>query len=732
MEVVKLYLEGLNCAGCAVKIENKINKLNGVKEANLNFTTKLLVIETLDKNFNEEIKVETKSIVTQLEPHVKVLDQTIKNKTIKRPTYGHAMKTSNKLVKSRKKSHDHSHSMGIEHSVDKKRLIKFGGAVGLFIIGLAFNLNKNLELIIFLISYLLAGGNIILKAINNIIKGQVFDENFLMTVATIGAFAVGQYPEGAAVMIFYQVGELLQDYAVNKSRKSIADLMDIRPDYANVIKSGVEKRISPENVKINDIIIVKTGEKVPLDGVVINGIASLDTSALTGESLPKDVQVGDEALAGCINKSGLIEIRVTKIFKQSTVAKILDLVENAGNKKAYTEKFITKFARYYTPIVVILAILIAIIPPIFIPQASFSQWVYRALIFLVVSCPCALVVSIPLSFFAGIGLASRNGALIKGGNYLEALNHVETIVLDKTGTLTKGVFKVSKINTENNISKEELHKIAAYAEVYSNHPIAKSIVDSFYPKINKDKIKDYEEIAGMGIKVLINNRKVLAGNIKLMESNNINIKPINAIGTVVYFALENKYIGNIVISDELKNDSIQTIKQLKNVGIKETIMLTGDNKEVGEAIAKECGIDKVYCELLPQDKVSKIEEILNNKSQKGKVAFVGDGINDAPVLARADIGIAMGGIGADAAIEAADVVIMNDEPSKIVTSIKIAKLTKKIVWQNIILSFGVKMLIIILGAFGMATMWEAIFGDVGVTLLAILNCSRIFRKNLNL
>ena len=553
-----------------------------------------------------------------------------------------------------------------------------------------------------------------------------------MAIATIGAFAIGEFPEGVAVMLFYEVGEMFQDYAVNKSRKSISDLMNIRPDFANLIDlNGEEKRVSPESVNVGSIIVVRAGEKVPLDGVVLSGEATLDVSALTGESLPKEVEAKDDVLAGSINKSGLLKIKVTKSFGESTVSKILDLVENAGNKKSPTEKFITKFARYYTPVVVFSALALAIIPPLVISGESFSPWISRALIFLVVSCPCALVVSIPLGYFAGIGLASKNGILIKGSNYLEALNNVESIVFDKTGTLTKGTFKVRKSESTSKLTNEELLKLGAYAEYYSNHPIAKSIVSEFNEEINKGLISNYEEISGKGIKVDIDGETFLAGNSKLMDMFNIKITPIHEIGTVVYLANEKSELGYIVISDEIKEDSKEAISGLKEIGVKQTIMLTGDNEKVGDSVAKELGLDKAYCSLLPQNKVEKLEQIFEDKSKGKKVAFVGDGINDAPVLARADIGIAMGGVGSDAAIEAADVVIMDDKPSKIIKAIKIAKKTNKIIWQNIIFALFIKIIILIFGALGMANMWEAVFGDVGVTLIAVINSSRIL-KNKNL
>ena len=597
---------------------------------------------------------------------------------------------------------------------------------------------------IFLVSYLVIGGDVLLSAFKNILNGQVFDENFLMAIATVGAFAIGEYPEGVAVMLFYQLGELLQGIAVNNSRKSIVSLMDIRPDYANIKVGEGIKKVSPEEIKVGEIIVVKPGEKVPLDGKIVKGASTFDTSALTGESLPREAKAGDDVLSGFINKNGLIEIQVAKVFSESTVSKILYLMENAGSKKSKTENFITKFARYYTPAVVITALIVAIFPPLLIQGATFSDWIYRALIFLVVSCPCALVISIPLGFFGGIGGASRHGILIKGTNYLEVLNNLESVVMDKTGTLTKGIFKVTEVNAENNIkindfqnnktelTKPLLLKYAAHIEKFSNHPIAQSIVAEYensVSKVDENVVKDFEEISGFGIKVNINNHQFLAGNSKLMNLENITFDKKENLGTAIYLAADGKYIGNILISDEVKEDSARAIKGMKENGVKEIVMLTGDNEAIGKNIAEKLGIDKVFTELLPNEKVKKLEEIYKTKSEKGKVAFVGDGINDAPVLARADLGIAMGGAGSDAAIEAADVVIMNDEPSKIVTAIKIAKKTKEIVWQNITVAFAIKIVVMALGLFGDATMWEAVFADVGVALLAVLNATRVLRYN---
>ena len=605
--------------------------------------------------------------------------------------------------------------------------------IGAAVLATAVLLNLNnewLQIALFIISYIIVGGDVVKRAVKNIFKGQVFDENFLMSIATIGAFFIGEYPEGVAVMLFYQVGELFQSYAVGKSRKSIASLMDIRPDYANVKKGDELVKVDPDEVQIGDIIVIKAGEKIPLDGKVIEGSSMIDTSALTGESVPREVEVGSDILSGCININGVITAEVTKEFGESTVSKILDLVENASSKKSSSEQFITKFARYYTPAVVIIAVFLAIIPPLVIDGATFSDWIYRALAFLVVSCPCALVISIPLSFFGGIGGASKKGVLVKGSNYLEALAETEIVVFDKTGTLTKGVFNVQEIHPEG-VSKEELLELTAHAESYSNHPISLSLKRAYSKEIDNGRISDVEEISGHGVIATVDGKKVMAGNIKLMKMMDIPYFKGELIGTIVHVAVNNKYIGYIVIADEVKEDSAQAIKELKAANIKQTVMLTGDNKSIGSKVAKELGLDKVYAELLPADKVEKLEELFSQKSKKGKLAFVGDGINDAPVLARADIGIAMGGLGSDAAIEAADVVIMTDEPSKIATAMKISKKTLKIAHQNIVFAIGIKIIVLILSAFGIATMWAAIFADVGVTIIAVLNAFRALNvKNL--
>ncbi len=606
----------------------------------------------------------------------------------------------------------------------KKRARKIVIALVLFVIALLIPFPyKWINNVVFIASYLIVGLEIVLKAIRNITRGKVFDENFLMAIATIGAFGIGEFPEAVAVMLFYQVGELFQSYAVDKSRKSISSLMDIRPDYANVKKENEVLKVSPEEVKIGELIVVKPGEKVPLDGVIEEGKSMLDTSSLTGESMPQDVSVGDSVLSGCINKSGLLTIKVTKEFGESTVSKILDLVENASSKKSKSENFITKFAKYYTPAVVIIAVLLAIVPPIIIKGAVFTDWLYRALTFLVVSCPCALVISIPLGFFGGIGGASKKGILVKGSNYLEAIAQTEIVVFDKTGTLTQGKFEVQKIEAVE-IEKEELLELAAYAENHSNHPISLSVKDAYKNKIDMQKITQTEEIAGLGVKAVIDGKKVLVGNDKLMVESGIEYKKLADIGTILYVAIDNKFAGYIVIADKIKDDSKKTIEILKENNIKKTVMLTGDKKQVGEHVADILGLDEVYTELLPDGKVKKVEELLKQKSEKGKLVFVGDGINDAPVLALADIGIAMGGLGSDAAIEAADVVIMTDEPSKIGNAIQISKKTMRIVRENIIFSLVVKIAVLILTACGLSTMWEAVFADVGVSIIAILNSLR--------
>ena len=607
----------------------------------------------------------------------------------------------------------------------KRLLTRIIVAAVLFLCGNLIPLPEWAEMGVFLICYAVAGWDIVWKAVTNILHGQVFDENFLMTIATVGALILGEHSEGVAVMLFYQVGEWFQSYAVSKSRKSITSLMDIRPDYANVERDGKLVQVDPDEVKIGDTIIVKPGERVPLDGKIIKGVSALDTSALTGESMPREVEPGMDVISGCINQTGILTIETTKEFGESTVAKILDLVENASDKKGRTENFISRFARYYTPIVVFAALALAILPPIFLQQ-PFGIWIYRALTFLVISCPCALVISIPLSFFGGIGGSSKIGVLVKGSNYLESLAHAEVVVFDKTGTLTKGSFAVSEIHAVD-VKDSQLLEMAAYAEDYSNHPISLSIKAAYGKKIDNSRITDVQEIAGHGVQAVIDGKKLLAGNAKLMEREHIKYSPSSSVGTVVYLACDGTYAGCIVIVDEIKADAAAAIKNMKSSGIRRTVMLTGDADAVGKKVAERLGLDQAYTELLPADKVDRVEDLLKEKSEKGKLVFVGDGINDAPVLARADVGIAMGGLGSDAAIEAADVVLMTDEPSKIAAVMKIARKTIRIANQNIVFALGVKFLVLILGALGKANMWAAVFADVGVSIIAILNAIRAMR-----
>jgi len=692
----EILLEGLDCANCAMKIENSVKGMEGITECSVNFVNKTLTLEAVQDG--TDIVSVVKKKVKMIEPNISPIE------------------------KGNHSNHDHDHgSKNVKKTVSRLITGTLLAAIGMFapISGL-------MELGIFIIAYLVIGGDIVLRAARNIVRGQVFDENFLMAIATIGAFAIQQYPEGVAVMLFYQVGELFQGIAVNRSRKSISALMDIRPDAANVKRNGNIITVAPEEVKVGDIIIIKPGEKVPLDGKIIEGISMVDTSALTGESVPREVEAGSDVLSGFINKNGVLTVEVTKEFGESTVSKILDLVQNASSRKAPTENFITKFARYYTPVVVIVAVVLAFIPPLIISGATFSDWIYRALVFLVISCPCALVISIPLGFFGGIGAASKSGILVKGSNYLEALNDVKYIVFDKTGTLTKGVFEVSSIHPKN-MAVEELLEYAAYAETHSNHPIALSIKKAYGKVMNEESIQNYNEISGYGIQITVAGKKIIAGNAKLMNREAIAFEQPDEIGTLVHVAVDDQYAGYIIISDQVKEDSAKTIRLLKELGIKKTVMLTGDAKTVGNAVGKELGLDEVHAELLPQHKVEEIEKLDARKAKNEKIIFVGDGINDTPVLARADVGMAMGGLGSDAAIEAADIVIMTDEPSKIPTAIKIAKRTRRIVWQNILFALGVKAIFLILGAFGIATMWEAVFSDVGVTLLAVLNAMRVLK-----
>ena len=614
---------------------------------------------------------------------------------------------------------------------DKKRTIRLAVGAVVYAIGMALTVFAKLptlaELAFLIVAYVILGWDVVWQAVKNITRGQVFDEHFLMSVSTIGAFAIGEYPEAVAVMLFYQVGEFFQSLAVKRSRKSISDLMDICPDSATVKRNGVLQVVSPESVAVGEIIVVKPGEKIPLDGIVVDGESMLDTKALTGESVPRSIRKGDEALSGCINQSGLLTLKVTKSFGESTVSKITDLVENASARKAPTENFITTFARYYTPVVVGMAAVLAIIPPLVL-GGGWSEWLRRGFVFLIVSCPCALVISIPLTFFGGIGAASKRGVLVKGSNYLEALNKVSVVVFDKTGTLTKGVFEVANIIPAAGYQKEQVLEYAAQAESYSNHPIAKSILATYGKPIDQKQFSGFEEISGHGISVMVQGKKVLAGNSKLMESEKIAYAACDAAGTKFYVAADGSYVGCILIADEVKPDSKCAIAELKKIGVEKTVMLTGDDERIGKSVADELGLDAYYAQLLPDQKVEKLEMLDKQKRQGSKLAFVGDGINDAPVLARADVGIAMGGLGSDAAIEAADVVLMTDEPSKLVEAIDVAKATKRIVMQNIVIALGIKSVFLVLGALGMAGTWEAVFGDVGVTIIAVLNAMRILKK----
>lgn len=702
MKAVKKYqLKNIDCASCAAKIEDGLSKLPEVKFVTVNFANSTLQIDAPDI---EEVKQKIKEI----EPEVEVLEP---NEEFK-----NSIKSSTVID---------------ELFENKKELIKIAVTFILLVIGLVFEEKLHntpyhfAEYMVFIPAYLISGWVVLKGAVRSIVRGKVFNEHFLMTIATAGAIAIDAMPEAVTVMLFYVVGELFQDIAVNRSRKSVKALLEIRPDYANLKVNGEVNKVSPESVKVGNYIIVKAGEKIPLDGEITEGNSFVDTSALTGESVPRKVKEKVVVLAGMINQSGLLTIRVTKLFSESSISRILELVENATSKKAETEKFITTFARYYTPVVVFGALLLAVIPPLFFAGQTFNDWIYRALVVLVISCPCALVISIPLGYFGGIGGASRRGILVKGSNYLDALTKVKTVVFDKTGTLTKGEFKVAEIVTANGYSKEDVLKFAAYAESHSNHPIAKSIIEAYEKNIEQSGLSDVQEISGKGIKAKVNGKQIIVGNDKILHSENIQHNQCKVDGTVVHIAVDKVYAGYIIISDTLKDDSIETIENLKAKNI-QTVMLTGDNKSSAEVFAKKLGINKYYYELLPENKVEQIEKLLSSDI-KNKVAFVGDGINDAPVIARADVGIAMGALGSDAAIETADVVLMTDSPSKVVTAINVANRTRKIVWQNIAFAMGVKLFFILLGAFGIATMWEAVFGDMGVAIIAILNAMRVIK-----
>lgn len=728
----KLTLSGLDCANCANKIEDRVNRLELVEEANLNFSTSQLTVLIKESALKTDVITEIKRIVKQLEPHV-VVEERVSTQVVHKSSCCGGSCSSHTESHHGQAGHSHEHSHKTLDNESSSKVFSFIKENAWLLLGviifLAIHTFKPvgiLEVVLYGVSYLLIGGKVLLTAFRNITRGEIFDENFLMMVATVGAFAIGEYPEAIAVMLFYEIGELFQSYAVNRSRKSISSLLDIRADHANLVTESGTKEVAPEAVSIGDLIVIKPGERVPLDGEIIEGECYLDTSALTGESIPRLISVGEEILAGCINTNALVKVRVTKVAGESTVARILELVENASSKKAQTEKFITKFARVYTPIVVLLAVLIAIIPP-FVFQVNFSTWLYRALSFLVVSCPCALVVSIPLGFFAGLGGASKQGVLVKGGNYLEALNHVETVVFDKTGTLTKGVFKVSQIKPVN-MNESEFIELAAYAESQSTHPIAKSIVDAYTQVIDTTVLSQYEEIAGHGIKVFVGDKEVLIGNVKLMQRANLNVAEVDAIGTIIHMVVNQQYVGYMVIADEIKENSKAAIAKLKQHGVSKVVMLTGDHEGVAKKVAAELGVDEAYAGLLPHQKVEHVEEILAHKTKDKNVVFVGDGMNDAPVLARADIGVAMGGIGSDAAIEAADVVLMEDDPMALVKAINKAKQTSTILYQNIIFALGVKILVMILVACGLATMWAAVFADVGVTILAVMNSTRALKS----
>ena len=697
-EIMKreFIIKGLHCANCAAKMEGSINNIQGVKKAYVDFVGKRLILEYSDLADGDKIINETVETMNNIEQGIEIIEKK-EAQNMEIDEKGRMNSQVIKLIAS---------------------LILFSGAYLL-------NLTDIWRLAIFSAAYVLSGGEVVYRATKNLFAGRLFDENFLMTIATIGAFAIGEYPEAAAVMIFYNIGELFQDMAVNHSRKSIKALMNIGPDHANIIIDKIIQEVSPEEVSVGDTIIVKPGERVPLDGTVIKGETAMDTSALTGESIPRDVKTGDIILSGFINKNKMISVRVDKEYSESTAAKILDLVENAALKKAPTENFITKFARIYTPVVVFTALIIALVPTIIFGFDTFGQWLYRALIFLVVSCPCALVVSIPLSFFGGIGGASKRGILVKGGNYLEALNHIDTVVFDKTGTLTEGIFKVNEIYSSGDFQKEDVLEYAAIAESFSDHPIALSIKEAYDETADLSTVLSHEDITGHGIKVKTSSGDILAGNNKLMDREGIDYERVNSIGTIVHIAIKGIYAGYILISDNLKPDSKNLVKNLKEAGVNKVIMLTGDGKFAALSISEQLGLDEVHYELLPQEKVKILEKTKKDKKTNGNVIFLGDGINDAPVLAMADVGVAMGGLGSDAAIEASDIVLMTDEPSKLMEAIKIAKFTRKIVWQNIVFALGVKLIVLIMGVFGQATMWGAVFADVGVALLAVLNAMRV-------
>jgi Cd2+/Zn2+-exporting ATPase len=712
--VKKYILKNLDCANCAAKLEREIKKSSTVKSVSVDFGTLTMLIDSSD--LENDL-----SIVNKIEPGVELIEA----------VKGFIPKKNDKSgCCSIEDGHDHSH--GHEHGESegdelKKEKIKIGAAIILMIAGFITKDNMMVSNILFVFSYVIVGYSVILKAVKNLLKGNPFDEFFLMSFATLAAFFINQFSEAAGVMIFYSVGELLQEISVNNSRKSIKSLLELKPEYANLETPDGLKTVAPETVALDNIIVVKPGEKIPLDGEITDGKTQLDTSALTGESVPRTYTAGDNVMAGMINTSGLIKIKVTKLFNESSVFKILEMVENASHKKAETEKFITKFARYYTPAVVFLAVLVAAVPPLFFNQ-MFSDWLYRAIVLLVISCPCALVLSIPLGYFAGIGRAAKNGILVKGSTFFDIINDMKVVMLDKTGTITKGVFEVAEVETAGDIEREKFLEYAALAESNSNHPIAKSIVAYYNKKPDLGRIMSYEEISGNGIKaLLVDNKEILLGNSKLLKSRNIKFPEKQDYGTVVYMSIDGKYAGNLLIKDLIKEDSKDAVKKLHDVGIEKLVMLTGDNAVVAENVAKATGIDSYYAELLPEGKVEKLEEEMKKAGAGTKVAFVGDGINDAPVLARADVGIAMGGLGSDAAIETADVVLIDDKISKIADLVKISKKTRRILIENIVFILLIKGIFIVLGVFGLANMWEAVFADVGTALLAVFNAMRILK-----
>ncbi|BCL33961.1 heavy metal translocating P-type ATPase [Nostoc sp. MS1] len=722
LKTQQMQVKGMDCASCAAKIETALEKLVGVVEVSVSVATERL---TISYNPQQVTEADIKNRVVSL-------GYTITTPTSQTHDHNHKHDYKHNHDHDHHHDHDHGHSHGDGKFNLKAEIFGVVLVIALLAGGMIFQ--KALhetpysigEYAVFIPAYLLSGWTVLKAAGRNILKGQVFDENFLMTIATVGAIAIHQLPEAVAVMLFYRIGELFQEYSVNRSRRSIKSLLEVRPDSANLKVNGSIKAVSPEAVRVGDMILVKPGEKIPLDGEILEGMSQVDTSALTGESVPRIVKIGETVLAGMINQTGVLTLRVTKLFGESSIAKILDLVENATNKKAQTEKFITRFARYYTPVVVIVSLLVALLPPLFIAGATHEQWVYRALILLVISCPCGLVISIPLGYFGGIGGAAKQGILVKGSIFLDALTNVKTVVFDKTGTLTQGVFKVTQIVTKNGFSESQLLTLAAKVESHSTHPIAVSIREAYHQSIDDTDVTDYEEIAGHGIRAKVNSQIVLAGNDRLLHREHIDHDTCNVEGTVVHLAVDQRYAGYILIADQIKDDATQAIHDLKRVGVERTVMLTGDNKMVAQSVAHQLGVDSYLAELLPEGKVQAIEQLLS-RTDKGKVVFVGDGINDAPVIARADIGMAMGALGSDAAIETADVVIMTDAPSKVAQAIQVAKKTRKVVVQNIVLAMGIKGLFIILGIFGVATLWEAVFADVGVALLAILNATRVLK-----